>query len=148
MPPPFVVPEGMTPAEYVMQRAMEAHMEAVARGAERDDWALNRFAQVWEARHGTAPFEAIVTLGQMLETRLGMRPDWTAKAEVSSWLSGLEKALRAAEGDPDLVVETALDMRDAGLAIPSPFSLVNLVRDAAARKRVPTPRGPAIHWLN
>ena len=113
-----------------------------------DAWEANRFLQAWHAKHPAAPLADIIELGQTLEERIGMRPDWADRSEVGSWLSGLEKALRAAEGDAELVVDTALDMRDEGLAIPEPYSLVGMVRDAAARTRVHHNRGAEIRWLN
>jgi hypothetical protein len=127
---------------------MEAHLESMAYGAALDAWEANRFVQAWQAEHPAAPVDAIIALGQVLEERLGMRPDWTYESEVRSWLSGLERVLRTADGDATLVLDTALDMRDDGLRIPEPYSLLKMVRDAAAQKRVPYNRGPEIHWLN
>ena len=116
-------------------------------------WEGNRAVQTWRKAHLNAPFDKIIVLGRVLEARLGMRPDWDSRREVSSWLSGLAKCLRAAGAHGDLgqahadlglahadscialVLSTALDMRERGLTIPVPYSLVKTVQNAAARAR-------------
>jgi hypothetical protein len=111
-------------------------------------WEANCFVRAWLAAHSYAPSDDILALGKALEERLGMRPDWTSKRDVASWLSGLWRVLRVGEGDGRLVLDTALDMRDQGLAIPEPYSLVKMARDAAARSRSHWTVSTPVHWLN
>jgi hypothetical protein len=119
-----------------------------ARAAALGEWEANRHVQKWQAAHPAAPLGNIIALGQALEERIGMRPVWTHRGDVESWLSGLEAVLRVTEGDGALVLDAALEMRDRGLPIPEPYSLVKMARDTAARARAHWTGGAPVNWLN
>jgi hypothetical protein len=67
---------------------------------------------------------------------------------VHSWLAGLRKCLREAEGQGQMVLTVALDMREQDLAIPEPYSLVKMVKDTAAKQRVQPPQMAKVTWIN
>jgi len=74
-------------------------------------------------------------LGWNLEQKFGMLPDWTVPKEVKSWSNGLGICLRKAKDDMKLIYAVGREMREAGLAMPTPYSMHKMIDDAMNKKR-------------
>jgi hypothetical protein len=74
-------------------------------------------------------------LGYILDKQFGLRPIWDKRKEVKSWMNGLANCLQTADGDENIVIQAATELREAGMSISSPWSLKKQTAALAAEKR-------------
>jgi len=131
-PPPERLPATKTP-HYTQQMAEPwTHWGG---GSEEMQRQLNRFGE----RGRT-----VQRIGYELERLYGMRPLWSDKAAVKSWMSGISTNLQEAEGNEKLITQAAQELRDAGLEIATPYSLRKKIASLAAKVRSPGNNGKPV----
>ena len=78
---------------------------------------------------------AVQWVGYELDRQFGLRPVWSDKKKVKGWCSGLYECLQETEGNKEMVVQAARELREAGMTISDPYSLVKKCRALAAEAR-------------
>lgn len=97
-------------------------------GAESQE--MQRQLQQYQERGRT-----VQQLGYLLEQSLGLRPAWSNAKKVRRWLQGLASCLEESDGDADLVLRAAGELREAEMTVSDPWSLVKKTRALAAERR-------------
>lgn len=133
-PPP--TPEGMTPEAFRHQQAAQALEAAYARRAEEPWLGWGSESRVVE-RYQRAGLEktTILRLCWALERHFGLHPVWGNAGHEGFWMREAADLLEAAEGNVELVLDTARQMRADRLTISSPKSLFKKTVATMAERR-------------
>jgi hypothetical protein len=133
-PPP--TPEGMTPEAFRHQQTAQALEAAYARQAEEPWLGWGSESRVVERYHRAGLEKTtILRLCWALERHFGLHPVWGNAGHEGFWMREAADLLEAAEGNVELVLDTARQMRADRLTISSPKSLFKKTVATMAERR-------------
>jgi len=124
-------------AEELRERVLQAEAGWLARMQEPwVKWGGDSTELDTQLRQHNGRSEIIRRLGYELDTTFGLRPVWTKRSDVKSWVCGLIECLDVTDDNRQMVLDAAMQLRENEMNISDPWSLVKTARSLAAKKRI------------